>query len=335
VAKRLPETRRAVGRRRDFYERVWLDAAREVGAEAVPLGGGIYELRRGGAALRVAGDVSPVDDGVTLRVAGDKALAYRLLEQRGLPVPRHAVYSLDTIRHAREFMRGLGRDCVVKPARNSAGGRGITTGIRRALALGHASSLAAAYDDLLLIEEQVPGDNYRLLFLDGELIDIIVRRSPTITGDGRSTVRALVAAANARRQAADDAEPLLRTDLEMRTTLARQGLRLRSVPEAGRSVTLKTVINQNGADDNASARDLMCESIRRDAAEAGRAVGARLVGVDVITTDPTRPLQETGGVILEVNTTPGFHFHYHPGAGSVPVASEILDRLLTREGSGG
>jgi D-alanine-D-alanine ligase-like ATP-grasp enzyme len=52
-----------------------------------------------------------------------------------------------------------------------------------------------------------------------------------------------------------------------------------------------------------------------------------LVGVDVITTDPGRPLADVGGVVLEVNTTPGLSYHYHGNPGGVDVATVVLARL--------
>jgi D-alanine-D-alanine ligase-like ATP-grasp enzyme len=59
-------------------------------------------------------------------------------------------------------------------------------------------------------------------------------------------------------------------------------------------------------------------------------VGLRLAGVDVITPDASRPLEEAGGVVAEVNGTPGIHHHYHVAdrANATPVAVPILERAL-------
>ena len=40
------------------------------------------------------------------------------------------------------------------------------------------------------------------------------------------------------------------------------------------------------------------------------------------------PLAESGGAVIEVNTTPGFHYHYHKNDGSFPVAVRVLEQLL-------
>ncbi len=65
------------------------------------------------------------------------------------------------------------------------------------------------------------------------------------------------------------------------------------------------------------------------AVEAVRVVGLEVAGVDVITVDIGRPLEETGGVILGVDPSPDLRMHLEPGEGpSRPVAEAILDTLF-------
>ena len=171
------------------------------------------------------------------------------------------------------------------------------------------------------------------MYLDGELIDAFVRRPPVVIGDGRSTVAGLVCAENANRlqHGSEVSQVLLPFDFDMRRTLAKQSLSLRSVPAAGTIVTLKTVINDNSAADNSTATDLLCDSIIEEGARAVRALGVRFAGIDVITVDPGLPLAETGGVILEANGTPGLYYHYHKRDGAFPAALHVLRRLLVEQ----
>jgi cyanophycin synthetase len=221
---------------------------------------------------------------------------------------------------------------VVKPAAGTGGGLGVTTGIRTRWQLARAAYAAAVHASggEVIIEQQIEGENYRLLFLDGNLIDATVRRAPAVSGDGRSTVRQLVDSANAARQAQGAAlsHGLLRLDMDMRQTLATQGLTLASVVPAGKAITLKTAINENTGDDNCNAMDIMCNAIIKDAAKAVRLTGARLAGVDVITRDPHVSLDENGGVILEVNNPPGFYWHYHQRGNPCYVCEHVLRALL-------
>jgi cyanophycin synthetase len=181
-----------------------------------------------------------------------------------------------------------------------------------------------------MVEQQVHGDVYRLLYLDGVLIDAVLRRPSAVVADGKSTVRELIRLENEARLKTGPnlAHALIVIDTDVRSTLAGQGLTLSSVPTKGTRITLKMVINDNSQHDNYNAKHLLCMSIIRDGAAAAAAVGVRLAGVDVITPDPTMPLAESGGVILEVNTTPSYHHHYYKRDGSYPVAVHLLSSLL-------
>ncbi|HUT76088.1 MAG TPA: cyanophycin synthetase, partial [Polyangia bacterium] len=155
----------------------------------------------------------------------------------------------------------------------------------------------------------------------------------------RSTVAELVTAENERRVGSGEGARtgLLRIDLDAVFCLQNQGLRPSSVLADGERVAVKTVINQNGPDDNVNAREEVSEELLADAVAAARVIGVRLAGVDLITPDPSRSLREGGGAIIEVNGTPGLHYHYN-GAGpeeQESVAVAILERALAGESQSG
>ena len=317
--------------RRPGYTRMWHEAAGAVGADVADLGGGFLAFRRGDALTRVWNNWVGLDDIVTARLAADKERAHRLLTAAGLPVPAHRRFEAGDLGPALDFLARCGGPCVVKPV-SGAGGSGTTSGVRTERQLRRARLRAARLHGDLLIERQVPGDVLRLLFLDGELLDVIRRRPPAVTGDGRSTILELIAAENERRFAAAAGERpwLLRADLDAVFTLEAAGLRLSSVPAAGERVAIKTAVSQNGPEDNESLAAAVGDALVADAARAAAAVGVRLAGVDVITRDPGAALRRSGGAVLEVNATPGLHYHYEvrDRARAVPVAELILERLL-------
>ena len=316
--------------RGEFYEQLWEAAAAEAGAQFKRLGNGICAISRNGLTTRVQQNCTAIDDPVTHTIALNKTLVNRLLSEAGLPVPRHVEFTLRTLSRATAFLKQTGGECVVKPASGTGGGQGVTTGIRTPRQLAWAATEAAQACGEMLLEEQIMGDNYRLLYLDGVLLDAVLRCPPAVTGDGRTTIRDLIAAVNEERlgRGSTISPILISIDMDMQHTLARQGLTLSSVPAPGVVVPVKTVINQNIAADNITVTGQLCRSVVADGARAANAVGVRLAGIDVITRDPSAPLAECGGVILEVNTTPGFHYHYHKSDGSFPVADYVLDRLL-------
>ena len=316
--------------RSEFYLGVWQAAADRIGAAARRLDDDVVEIRRDEFRVRVRQNETPLDDYVTVQVANDKPLTYRLLDEAGLPIPEHARFEFPDLRPAMAFLDDRRDRCVVKPAKNTGGGIGITTGVSTHRQLALASAAAAVYGRDLLIEQQVPGENFRLLYLDGRLLDAVVRGAPSVEGDGRSTIAELLERANAARldRGRTAGQSLVESDLEMRRTLASQGLALHSRPPDGQKVQLKTVVNDNCGSDNIAAADRLCPSLIADGARAAAAVGVRLAGVDVITSDPSVPLAESRGVILEVNTSPGHHWHYHQRDGVFPVAEHVLEALL-------
>lgn len=327
---RRPDSRRAHEHRSRFYADVWRDAAARLGATVELLDKDVLEIRLGRACTRVRQTTTTIDDPVSLSVAANKPCVCRLLAKHGLKTPTHFEFTLNGIAQALAFMKRFGGEWVVKPA-NGARGRGVTTGVSTSFDLLRAAVAAAAYDSNLLVEEQVEGNVYRLLYLDGDLLDAVLRKGPTVVADGRSSVHKLVQLENRARLEAGRSfgQALLSIDLDMRQTLAKQSLSLSSVPKKGTVVTLKRVINENSVADNVSATSLLCPSIIEDGATAAAAVGVRLAGVDVVTWDPKVPLPQSGGVILEVNTTPGYHYHYHQRDGGVAVAIPILSKLLS------
>ena len=323
--------RRAKGERADFYRQAWEKAALAKGATIRRLTHDLLEITRGEAIVRVERNYTPLDDPVTLRLAGNKGLVLRLLAEAHLPVTHHHEFHVRRIGDALQFLANTDGPCVVKPAGGTGAGEGVTTGITTRRQLIFAATGAGVLPrQSLLIEREVPGENYRLLFLDGELLDAVWRRSPGVTGDGTRTIRPLIVAANEERQRAGYAvaQTVLEIDRDLRLTLARQKLSLEHVPDAGVTIRLKTAINSNSADENECVLDRVAPAVVESARRAARAVGARLAGVDLITTDLSRPLEETGGVILEVNTTPGFHFHYHKRGAPLHVAEHVLDAAL-------
>lgn len=364
LRSRLSPTRRAARRHHtEYYRGLWTAAAEHVGAQVRMLRGGDLEITLGSCRIWVRGTHCSIDGPEVLDRAGDKVLGHRLLAESGLTTPEHCTFTLAELDRARRFLTDAPGDCVVKPGQDGAAGQGVTTRVREARDLRQAAVVAAAAgarssravrsgssalrlmdmfrqlgDVPLLIEHQVTGENYRLLYLDGVLVDALLRGSPTVVGDGRTSVGGLLDRLNAERLRAGGkrAQMLVSRDLDTMRTLADQGLTLASVPVEGIMVQLKTTINENAPDNNRSARDELCASIVEDGARAAAAVGARWAGVDVITADPAVPLARSGGCILEVNTTPGLAMHYHNRRGQTEPAKLLLAHLFgTAECGGG
>jgi D-alanine-D-alanine ligase-like ATP-grasp enzyme len=319
------------GRREQIARALWTDAAETLGAGVQELGAGRLVISRGSARTTVAGQTVTLDDPAAVTRAADKPAVYRLLAGAGLRVPEHEVFDARDLRRAKRFLESGPVPCVVKPAQGR-GGDGVTCGIRTARDLRRASLSASRFAPRLLIERQIRGDVFRLLVLDREVLDVVRRLPPSVTGDGRSTVEELVFGEYERRIRADG-DPGIKpfaVDLDCLLSLKQAGLSLRSVPAAGATVQVKTVTNYNRPIDNETLRAAVSRELSAAAVEAARVLGLRLAGVDVITPEPLASLEDGAGVISDLNAAPGLHHHVYVANGEAarPVAVPILNALL-------
>ena len=150
-----------------------------------------------------------------------------------------------------------------------------------------------------------------------------------------------MAAENRKRlRAADGARTWeLVAELDTVLTLEEAGMSLATVPAAGESVVVKNVVNANGPENNESVLTEVSDALVADASRAAELLGVRLAGVDLITPDRGQSLAAAGGVVLEVNATPGLHYHYDVSNPEkhvpvlVPILEELLSAAVAREAS--
>lgn len=312
---------------------MWESAARELEAEFREISPGLFRIERNGVAVQVLGQRTPFADPVSTEVASDKALARELMAKAGVRVPESEVFAPRALSAARNFLESGTEPCVVKPRRGSAGG-GVTGSVTNGDQLGQALRRAGTVTDEVLVERQVAGDHYRVLLLDGEVLDVLRREHPRVIGDGASTIEHLMSVEYQRRLANEGLDGMkpFHVDLDCLFTLAAEGRSLDTVLPTGAVARVKTATNISSSSECTTFTAPVAPELIAHARAAAAAVGVRLAGVDVLTTDPSLPLSETGGVVLEVNPTPGLWHHYNvtPAEQATRVAVPILEALLAR-----
>ncbi len=316
-----------------FYIDFWNKAAAGIGASIEDMGNSWFLIKKDGNSTFVHGERVMLDTAVTLELAGDKALVYRLLQEDGFPVPQSLVFTLETIGTAYDFQHTIKGDVVVKPM-DSWAGQGVTVNIKTPEELKQATLHASQYGHQLLIENHIQGDSYRLLFLNGEFLDAVRRDSPQIVGDGKSTVKQLVKLENEARTNEQEMTALspLQVDADCRRTLKKLNISLSYVPAVDEKIIIKKVANQNTKFENHGVRDQVHPDIIALGRDVSMLYRIELAGLDLITTDISKPLSETGGVINEINTTPGLHHHFLVSNESDAVQSGelVLDYILKK-----
>lgn len=323
------------GFEKKFYKQYWQKVVENITAQISDTGYGYYKIEKNNKKTYVNSYKVMLDDHVTLNLVGNKPFVLKALQEQGLPVPEFLEYNINDIDLAYNFLSGLGRYAVVKPASGTGAGRGVTTRINNNRSLQKASALAASFSTKILIEEQVEGDSFRLLYINGDFIDAIRRDPPIVIGDGKNNIKNLVDNENYKRINSDKIltfHPLI-IDLECKLKLKEQGLDIKSIPKLDQKIILKTVVNQNSCFENHIVRDSVHPSIISMGQTIVNELGIKLGGIDVIAKDITMPLDKSNGVINEINTTPGLHHHFLVAEIDeiVPVGELVLDYIFTKQ----
>ncbi len=209
---------------------------------------------------------------VGVDIAADKQLSKQVLAAAGIPVAGLAAHSAD---EAAAALAELDGPVVVKPLGGSQG-TNLTIGVRTAVQAATAYAKASAVSDAVLVEALVPGTDYRVLVVDGQVIAAAQLRPATVTGDGARTIGQLVAAVNAdpRRGLGHSRElTRIKLDSEALSHLHSMGLDEHSVPGDGQAVTLRRNANLSTGGTSKDVTDIVHPEIagmcRRAAAARG------------------------------------------------------------------
>lgn len=278
------------------------------------------------------------DNCVSILLMRNKALTKRLLREHGIPTPNGEIFQ-DKERALAEFRVHNHVSCVVKPNFSNYG-RGITVfpqypsveNFERALDIAFSNSSE------VLVEEYIPGDDYRFLVI-GNVVQAVSKRIPAyVVGDGVRPIRDLVIEKSADPRRGDNhARPLsfIGMGAEEALHLELHGRSFMTVPQKGERVTLRQNSNVSTGGDAIDCTDIVHPTYREIALKAANAVGAVFCGVDIISEDITRPAEESIYAVTELNFNPSIKIHCYPSAGQARPIGEAVVRFLFDMDQGG
>ncbi|MFN5702118.1 MAG: cyanophycin synthetase [Betaproteobacteria bacterium] len=266
-------------------------------------------------------------------IASDKDMTKELLAGCGVPVPEGRL--VDDPEDAWSVAQRMGCAVVVKPT-DANHGRGVTLDLSGEAEVKAAFAVADAEGSGVMVERYIPGEEHRVLIVAGQVAAAARGETAWITGDGVHTVEALIDLqinSDPRRGDTEDhpLNPILvRQEGEVQITIQKQGLEITSVPEAGRRVLVSR--KGNMAND---CTDQVHPEVAHACALAARIVGLDIAGIDLVCEDISRPLQEQGGAIVEVNAGPGLLMHLKPASGQPREVGRAIVEHLFPEGQSG
>lgn len=268
----------------------------------------------------------------------DKLKTFALLSAYDLPTPATEAY-ID-VDQAEQFMKAHG-SIVVKPL-DGAHGDGITTNVSSSDELQKAIQNAKTINEHVLLQQQVSGRDFRLLFIDYEFIAAVERVPASVLGDGQSTVQALLEARNEemdklwkniRSGSVEDSEvngSVSKTPIEEVLELHGQDF-LSRVPGSGETVQVLDKANVSLGGQTRDVTEEVSPELTSSITQLLKEIDLPLCGVDVMSTDISAPVHKNISFIIELNAAPGLRLHQHPTYGPArPVCEAIVESLIKR-----
>lgn len=296
----------------------------------------LCQLGYGANQKRIQATVTSETSSIGVELACDKEDTKYLLEQAEVEVPRGDIISRE--RSLKDACDYVGYPLVIKPIDGNHG-RGITVDIQNyeeALVAFHA---AKEVSRRVIVEKFITGEDYRLLVINNVLVAAAKRTPAHVIGDGKSTIQELVDEVNKDPRRGYGHEKVLTqitiNDLT-KTIIKDAGYIVDSVIPEGEMLVLKDTANLSTGGTAEDVTDIVHPANVSMAERISKIIDLDICGIDVMTTDITKPLSETGGAVLEVNAGPGFRMHLAPTTG-LPrnVAAPVIDKLFPKQGDTG
>lgn len=298
----------------------------------------LCQLGYGAHQKRIQATVTSETSSIGVELACDKEDTKYLLEQAEVEVPKGEIIRRE--RSLEEACRYVDYPLVIKPIDGNHG-RGITVNIQNydealeAFRQAKESSRSGA----IIVEKFITGHDYRILVINNKLVAAAKRTPAHVIGDGKSTVQQLIDIVNKDPRRGFGHENVLTqitvNDLT-KTIIKDAGYTLDSVIPEGEMLVLKDTANLSTGGTAEDVTDIVHPSNVSMAERISKIIDLDICGIDVMTTDITQPLSETGGAVLEVNAGPGFRMHLAPTSG-LPrnVAAPVIDKLFPKKGDTG
>ena len=288
----------------------------------------LCQLGYGKNQKRIQATVSSDTSSIGVEIACDKEDTKHLLEQANIAVPKGDIIRSESgLKSAIEY---IGYPIVIKPI-NGNHGRGITINIDNWDDALIGFEAAKKVSRSVIVEKYITGDDYRLLVIDYKLVAAAKRTPAHVIGNGKNTIQELIDIVNKdprRGYGHEKVLTMITVNAMTEGLLTAKEYTLDTVLPEGEILNLKDTANLSTGGTATDVTDVVHPQNIFMAERIARVIGLDICGIDLMTSDISKPVSETGGAVLEVNAGPGFRMHLAPTEG-LPrnVAAHVMDML--------
>ncbi|MEL6501381.1 MAG: cyanophycin synthetase, partial [Cyanobacteria bacterium J06623_1] len=295
----------------------------------------MLQLGYGARQKRIQATLSNNTSILAVELACDKEGTKNILGNAGVAVPQGTVIEyLDELEQAIADVGGF--PIVIKPLDGNHG-RGITININSESEAEAAYDLAskASKTRSVIVEQYYQGNDHRVLVINGKVVAVAERVPAHVIGNGTDTIEQLIVQTNQdpkRGNGHDNVLTKIVVDRTSEAVLAKQGYDLNSVLPSQAVAYLRATANLSTGGVAIDRTDQIHPENVWLAQRVAKIIGLDIAGIDIVTSDISKPLKETKGVIVEVNAAPGFRMHADPSHG-LPrnVGASVLEMLFPEQ----
>lgn len=213
------------------------------------------------------------------------------------------------------------RKFVVKPSAGSKG-EGVFLNISNKDDLIKFSQRILDKWEEVQIEPMIDyAQDIRIQTIGGKFYAAVHRKKANVVSNGKLTVLELIEEKNKKKKF----KPI-KVDDTTRELLRGQGYSVESVPEKNKEIFLKEVCSFSQGGDVEDVTDRVNPKIISQVQDVCKYSQLDIIGLDILTDDISKPLEETGGVVLEVN--PQSHWDVIYMVKGEKVIEDILNYLF-------
>ncbi|MFA6353671.1 MAG: cyanophycin synthetase [Candidatus Paceibacterota bacterium] len=252
-------------------------------------------------------------------IARDKDFAKFFMKKKGYPVAEgktifennwaKIVKSKRTVFYASKYAKQLGYPVIVKPNSKSQG-LGVCLAWNKK-ELHHALLEVFKEDKVAIVEQYLPGRDYRVVVLDGEIISAYERIPLSIVGDGTNSIFYLLKKKQILFDKQNRDTKINFNDKRIKLKLQRQKYSFRTILPKGIKIFLLDNANLSTGGDAFDVTKKIHLSFKKIATKLTKNMGLRMAGVDIMVTkgDITKDSKNCSYYIIEINAAPGLD-HY-------------------------
>lgn len=326
------------------FSEILKKAAKEVGATIVfePIWKVVGQIQfKNGKKRYFYSSKFDINGAGSTRIADDKDYAKFFLDKNNYKVAKgksfcsptwaKAIGSKDTVdtayTYAEKHLKFPNKPIIMKPNGQSHG-KGVFK-VHSKKEFYKAFTFISGIDNLILVEECLMGNEYRIVVLDNTIVATYERKPFFVVGDGTSTIEQLIHIALTKYKQIGRYIQHLTEDTRLKARLDHIGKDISSIPKKDEVVTLLDNANLSSGGVAFDVSREVHPSIKKLAINITKDMGLRLCGVDImLSKEIGESLEMQKYWIIEINASPGLSHYMTLGKEQQNVVVKLYKNVL-------